>query len=229
MLRALTHAALADFFKEAESPGCRFAHPGYACYKRQWSPHPHSRCHLREEGINSAEPVAHPRSNMRHGPLCLCAESREEGHFAIAIQPIPVHSADEWLQLCARYRDDALALHRSRRPDGAWLSAGFAVECCLKAAIMKRERLNRWPDRDSAPDLWSHDLRGLFKRLGIDPLRFDHRNPVAPALKVVLDWRRDHGYSVGKLPVKFAGNLCEAAFGSNGVIEWIAGQYRLNI
>jgi hypothetical protein len=34
-----------------------------------------------------------------------------------------------------------------------------------------------------------------------------------------------HGYSVGKLPMKFASNLCEAAFGSNGVIEWIAGLY----
>jgi hypothetical protein len=109
------------------------------------------------------------------------------------------------------------------------LNAGFAVECCLKAAIMKRERLNRWPDPQDAPDLWTHDLRGLFKRLGIDPLKFDTKNPVAPSLKMVLDWRRQHGYSVGKLPQKLAKDICEAAFESNGVIEWIAGLYRLNI
>ncbi len=94
---------------------------------------------------------------------------------------------------------------------------------------MKRERLNRWPDPDTAPELWTHDLRGLFKRLDIDPLKFDHKHPVSPALKMVLDWRREHGYSVGKVPLKFASNLCEAAFESNGVIEWIAGRYQLNI
>lgn len=147
----------------------------------------------------------------------------------VAIQPTPVNSPDAWLQLCRRYRDDAQALRAARRSEGAWLNAGFSVECCLKAAIMKRERLNRWPDPNSAPELWTHDLSGLFKRLGIDPLKFDHAHPVAPALKMVLDWRRQHGYSVAKFPLKFASNLCEAAFGPNGVIEWIAAQYQLNI
>jgi hypothetical protein len=94
---------------------------------------------------------------------------------------------------------------------------------------MKRERLNRWPDKDSARDLWTHDLRGLFKRLGIDTLNFDPRNPIAPALKMVLDWRREHGYSVGKTPVKLANDICEAAFESNGVVEWIADLYHLKI
>ncbi|MGA7786926.1 MAG: hypothetical protein WCA56_02040 [Xanthobacteraceae bacterium] len=154
---------------------------------------------------------------------------RDRGYFAIVVQPIPVHSPDDWIELCRRYRDDARALLRGKRPDGAWLNAGFSVECCLKAAIMKKERLNRWPDRDSAPELWTHDLRGLFKRLGVDPLSFDPKKTIAPALKTVLDWRREHGYSIGKLPIKLAGNLCEAAFESNGVVEWIADLYRLNI
>jgi hypothetical protein len=147
----------------------------------------------------------------------------------VALQPTPVNSSDQWLTLYRRYREDALALQKMRRPDGAWLNAGFAVECCLKAAIMRKERLNRWPDPDTAPELWTHDLRGLFRRLGIDPVGMDHRNPVAPSLKMVLDWRRDHGYSVTGVPVKFANNLCDAAFGANGVIEWLAGLYQLNI
>jgi HEPN domain-containing protein len=130
----------------------------------------------------------------------------------VAVQPVPVNSPDEWLDLCRRYRDDAQALQKAKRPDGAWLNAGFAVECCLKAAIMKKERLNRWPEPDRAPELWTHDLRALFKRLGIDPQKFDTKHQVAPALKTVLDWRREHGYSVGKLPLKYANNLCEAAF-----------------
>jgi HEPN domain-containing protein len=147
----------------------------------------------------------------------------------LSIQIAPVNSVAEWLQLSRRFRGDAEALRIARRPDGAWLNAGFAVECCLKAAIMRKEGLNRWPDPESAPELWTHDLRGLFKRLGIDPLKFDHSHRVAPSLKMVLDWRRQHGYSVAKFPQKFASNLCDAAFGSNGVIEWIAAQYQLNI
>ncbi len=94
---------------------------------------------------------------------------------------------------------------------------------------MTKERLNRWPDKDAAPELWTHDLRALFKRLGIDPLGLDPRSPVAPSLKMVLDWRRSHGYAVGKVPARYARDICSAAFGPNGVIEWIAGLYRLNI
>jgi hypothetical protein len=131
--------------------------------------------------------------------------------------------------LAKRYREDARALLQSKRPDGSWLSSGFSVECCLKAAIMKKERLNRWPDRESAPDLWTHDLRDLLQRLGINPQKLDHKHPVAPSLKMVLDWRREHGYAVGKLPQKFAASMFDAAFESNGVVEWIAAQYRIDI
>lgn len=131
--------------------------------------------------------------------------------------------------MCRRYRGDALLLRAAKRSDGAWLNTGFAVECCLKAAIMRKERLGRWPDRDVAPDLWTHNLYSLFRRLGIDPQGFDPKNPVAPALKMLLDWRREHGYSIGKLPIKFANDACDAAFGPNGVIEWIADRYQLDI
>lgn len=155
--------------------------------------------------------------------------SLEVGRGQLDIQPVPVNTVEGWLALCRRYSDDAQALRAARRPDGAWLNAGFAVECCLKAVIMKKERLNGWPAPDIAPELWTHDLRGLFKRLGIEPTKFDHRHPVAPALKTVLDWRRNHGYSTGKLPVEYANNLCDAAFGSTGVIEWLAARYQLNI
>lgn len=94
---------------------------------------------------------------------------------------------------------------------------------------MKRERLNRWPDREDAEDLWSHDLRALFRRLGINPEGLAPTSPVAPALKTVLDWRRQHGYSIEKLPIKFAQDMYSAAFEANGVVEWIAGLFRLNI
>ena len=141
----------------------------------------------------------------------------------------PVDSVDEWLELFRRYKGDAELLLANRRAESAWFNAGLAIECCLKAAIMSKEGLNRWPERATAPELWSHDLVFLFRRLGIDPLGFDPQNELAPALKLVLDWRREHGYAIGKFPMKYAKDMNEAAFGSPGVIEWIAGLYRLNI
>jgi hypothetical protein len=132
------------------------------------------------------------------------------------------------MALCRRYRGDALELCANKRADGAWFNAGFAIECCLKAAIMKQRRLNRWPDRNEAPELWTHDLGDLFRMLGID-LAGLHRHPVAPSLKTVLDWRREHGYAVGKVPLRNARSMCEAAFESDGVVEWLAGLYHLNI
>lgn len=98
----------------------------------------------------------------------------------------------------------------------AWLNTGFAVECFVKAAIMKKEGLNRWPDRNSAPELWTHDLSALFWRLGVDPLGFSPTHRAAPALKMVLQWERKYGYSVEKISQKYANDICEAAFGSDG-------------
>jgi hypothetical protein len=145
----------------------------------------------------------------------------------MAIASRQVQSVGDWEDLCRSRREDARALLQLRRSSGAWLNAGFAVESCIKAAIMKKEGMNRWPDKDERPELWTHDLRALLKRLGM--LDVDPKTPVAPALKTVLDWQRDHGYSTTTFPLKAAKQLCEAAFDSNGVIEWIASRYRLNI
>jgi hypothetical protein len=94
---------------------------------------------------------------------------------------------------------------------------------------MKKERWNSWPSRNLAPEVWTHDLNVLFKRLGVDPETFDMTATVAPALKTVLDWRREHGYSVGTLPLKWANDICAAAFDGDGVVEWLAKLYQLNI
>jgi len=160
--------------------------------------------------MSAQAPRAHPGD---HPPVLVMVEA----------------ARDRWIALCARYRADAISLLETKNSNGAWLQVGFSVECCLKAAIMKKERFNRWPSRQAEPNLWVHDLEILFRRPGIDPKEFDHANPVAPALKTVPEWRRDHGYSLAKLPWKHARDICEAAFGGNGVVEWIANLYRLNI
>lgn len=147
----------------------------------------------------------------------------------IRLQRPTVHSVAEWLALAKSARLDTEVLLGTRRADLAWLQAGFAVECTLKAAIMKKEGLNHWPDKNAAPDLWTHDLIDLYGRLGVVPAKFDPKHSVAPALRMTLEWQREHGYAAGKLPIKYARDLCEAAFGDTGVIEWLAKKYQLNI
>lgn len=99
----------------------------------------------------------------------------------------------------------------------AWSQAGFALECTFKAAIMRRERLNGWPSRDSRRELYTHDLAKLAQILG---LVVDAAHPIAPAWAVVLQWRRDDMYST-KMTRAVAISLCEAVFSEEGVATWI--------
>lgn len=99
----------------------------------------------------------------------------------------------------------------------AWSQAGFALECTLKAAIMRKERLNAWPSRESRKELYTHDLGRLARILGME---VDARHPIAPAWAVVLQWRRDDMYST-KMTRAVAISLCEAVFSEEGVATWI--------
>lgn len=105
----------------------------------------------------------------------------------------------------------------------------MALECCLKAAIMKKYGYNRWPALDERPDLWVHNLRDLAQKLGIEPKTFPPADPAAAAWRLALTWERQHGYNVNKLPSIVATQMYEAAFGADGVVEWLAKRFLLNI
>jgi hypothetical protein len=100
----------------------------------------------------------------------------------------------------------------------AYFHVGFAAECALKAYIMWSERLNNWPDRDSRPDLYTHDLTRLADLAGIERRTTD---PIGPSWKTVLDWNRSQGYDPNPMPRKVARSMVEAAFGEKGVVTWI--------
>lgn len=101
----------------------------------------------------------------------------------------------------------------------AWQAAGSGVEFALKAVIMRQERLNRWPDRDERPELHTHDLYVLFRVAGIDPARL--QGPLRVAARVVLQWRREHDYVVGAMERREARSMVDAAFGREGVVQWL--------
>ena len=93
-------------------------------------------------------------------------------------------TVDGWLRLAAQHEASARARPEKNQPGAqpvihaalalegalaeikqtgaqAVFHAGLAVECALKAYIMRSERLNGWPSRDSRPELYTHDIREL--------------------------------------------------------------------
>ena len=93
---------------------------------------------------------------------------------------------------------------------------------------MTMTRMNRWPDQATRPDLWTHNLVDLANALGVGPKVFDPKEPSAASWKMAFEWHRGHGYASDKLAMKFSSQMYEAAFGSDGVIEWLSNRYRLN-
>ena len=135
-------------------------------------------------------------------------------------------TAEAWCQVAARNRAVALTLLKAKHTIDAWGHAGFSVECTLKAAAMVHQRFNRWPTRDSRPDLYSHNLVHLMREAGLDPTSLIH-DPIAGAFQTVLLWRRTEGYNPKAMPIKVASDMVEAACGVEGVVEWLCKRYRL--
>src|SRR5688572_26912436 len=90
-------------------------------------------------------------------------------------------SPDEWMELFRENRTGARTMLKTHQPTLAWNLTGFAMECCLKAAIMRHKGLNRWTD----PALYVHDLTGLAGQLGIRARKFDPRDKSAAHWKMV--------------------------------------------
>ncbi|WP_206988648.1 hypothetical protein [Rhizobium laguerreae] len=135
-------------------------------------------------------------------------------------------SVEEWLAVAERYRGDARVLKNQKRFTSAWNAVGFAIECYLKAAIMRKLGLNRWPSKSERPELWVHETAELLRVLGVT---FDGlgKHPVRYRLKTVLDWKRRHGYNPEAIPEKYAEQIYQDAFSSDGVVEWIAKSFHL--
>ena len=126
---------------------------------------------------------------------------------------------DGWLHLVRQHELAALTLAENKVAAAqGFHHAGVAVECALKAYIIKVERLNSWPSRDARPELYTHDLRALCKIAGVV---LDTNSPTAPGWHLCFQWDRNQWYDPNPMPRRVARSMCEAAFGSNGVVTWI--------
>ena len=126
---------------------------------------------------------------------------------------------EAWLSLCDQHEVMAnSALHYPKARGQAYFHAGLAVECALKAYIMRQERLNSWPSRVSRPDLFTHDLRRL---LHISGIAISATDALAPAWNLVMQWDRNQGYDPAPMPERVARSWVDAAFGTDGVVTWL--------
>lgn len=155
------------------------------------------------------------------GKAALTAGEGEPHSRAVHADPSPSDlTVEAWWSRVESKRAVAVAMVDDRAHcREAWQATGHAVEFALKAVIMKRERLNRWPDKEDRPELYTHDLRTL---LGIAAL--DYRTlprPLRASLKTVLDWDRSHDYRSGRMERRVARSMYEAAFGRDGAIPWL--------
>lgn len=101
------------------------------------------------------------------------------------------------------------------------MAAGYAVEFALKACIMRREGLETWPAKTARPELYTHNLRELFRLAGIE-LASAPEEMKAP-LRTVLDWDRALEYNLTVIGRAQARTMVAAAFGEAGVVAWLIG------
>lgn len=132
------------------------------------------------------------------------------------------NSVDEWLEMARQQQ--AAARHMLSGPPEARATVvfhvGSSIEFALKALIMKVEGLNRWPEKSDPGNYWTHDLTELRKKL---KLKIEYTDPVAPFWQVVKQWNRsaDYSYNPKPMPMTVAESYIEAAYGPNGVMEWV--------
>ncbi len=127
-------------------------------------------------------------------------------------------SYDEWMELGRREEEAARVLAAVGQGNTAIQHIGQSLEFCLKALIMRREGLNRWPDRNERPDLYVHSLPRLAAVAG---LTIEPYMEVAAAWHTVKDWQAMSRYDPAEMPARVLEGWMEAAFGEKGVAPWL--------
>src|SRR5437870_12443634 len=119
---------------------------------------------------------------------------------------------------------EATILLKAGEFDGAYYIAGYAVECALKACILKRLS-DYWPDDKKFMDkCYTHNLNELLQ---LADLENDLKASGAVAAKwfYVKDWNEQVRYQMGKVE-RDARELYEAIIDpTDGVLQWLKARW----
>lgn len=117
---------------------------------------------------------------------------------------------------------EAKTLLASRKEQGAYYLAGYAVECALKACIAKKTKRYQFPPKvDDVRDVYSHRLNKLVSVAGFDAdlAREIATNPrFAANWNTVKDWTEESRYKTSGLNGR---DMYNAVVDADGVLPWI--------
>jgi HEPN domain-containing protein len=137
------------------------------------------------------------------------------------VSDVPIYRKD--FKLLAELRvEEAQVLLRSRRQQGAYYLAGYAVECALKACIAKQRRRFEFPPKKRTVDnMYSHNLDVLLGVAGLSAQLEKEiaANPTFAAnWNTVKDWTSESRYRITGLNGR---DMYNAVASPNGVLRWI--------
>jgi HEPN domain-containing protein len=120
---------------------------------------------------------------------------------------------------------EAKILYDAKEFDGAYYLAGYAVECAIKACIIRKLMTsNVWPERRFSDDCYKHDLKILLRVADLD-VDINGAGPVAARWGQVKDWTEQSRYEHGKSE-QFVTVFIEAITDSaDGVLPWLKGRW----
>jgi hypothetical protein len=121
---------------------------------------------------------------------------------------------------------EAQILLQSGEPDGAYYLAGYAVECALKACIIRRALVEPgyWPDKKFVQDCHTHDLKALVKIADLQT-ELDAAGPVTKNWGDVKDWTEEDRYKHGKLLRDVQQFYNAIADPAEGVLQWLKARW----
>jgi HEPN domain-containing protein len=123
--------------------------------------------------------------------------------------------------LAERRMREARVLLAANEADGAYYLGGYAVECGLKACIIKMlNSSDEWQDRNFSELCYRHDLDGLLRLAGVeDALRA--LSGVDAKWAIVRSWKETSRYEQGKTVAGVAAFLDAIDGPADGVLTWI--------
>jgi hypothetical protein len=109
--------------------------------------------------------------------------------------------------------------------DGAYYLGGYAVECGLKACIIKKlNTSDEWQDRNFSDQCYKHELAVLLKLADLDGI-LANTPGVDAKWGQVKDWTEKSRYEHGKNAPDVTAFLDAIDDPTDGVLTWIKGRW----
>jgi hypothetical protein len=117
---------------------------------------------------------------------------------------------------------DAKALLKQKRWDAAYYLAGYAVECALKACIIRRVlRPDEWfPSPDFSKRCFTHNLDTLRTLANLDP-SLEGDGDLSENWNTVNDWNEEKRYEISQTEVSVKDFLQAITDKKHGVLTWL--------